>query len=186
MGCAGSTIGSYLVLNTLPFDSYAIAWDGRQLVYLAVYFLAPAVPFAFTGLAVGLLLAARPADANRTYAVNLLGSGVGCLLLLPALPILGAERTVILSAGLTLAAALVLSFSRSSPVRALMNVAALALVAVWLIQLPQTLVLRLSPYKGLYQAPGVEPGIPGNVPRAGWGSGEWGPPHADHRPARWE
>lgn len=152
MGCAGSTIGSYLVLNTLPFDSYAIAWDGRQLLYLAVFFLAPAVPFAFTGLAVGLLLAARPADANRTYAVNLLGSGVGCLLLLPALPILGGERTVILSAGLTLAAALVLTLSRSSPARALMSVAALAIVAVWLIQPPQALLLRLSPYKGLYQA----------------------------------
>ncbi len=81
LGCAGSIIGSYLVINWLPFDSYAIAWDGRQLGYLALYFLSLAVPFGFSGLAVGLALASRPERSNRAYGVNLLGSAAGCLLL---------------------------------------------------------------------------------------------------------
>jgi len=175
LGCAGSMIGSYLVINTLPFDSYAIAWDGRQLAYLALYFLSLAVPFGFSGLAVGLLLAARPAEANRTYAVNLAGSAVGCLLLLPSLPLLGGEGTVVFSAWLALAAAVVVGiggwkldaqgagnwrlevggWKSPSPVThypLLITLPALVLVTIWLIRPPAFLQLRLSPYKGLYQA----------------------------------
>jgi len=34
-----STVGAFLVLNYLPFDSFSIAWDRRQIGYLALYFL---------------------------------------------------------------------------------------------------------------------------------------------------
>ena len=40
-----ATVASYLVTNTLPFDSFAIAWDRRQVVYLVTYYLTLAVPF---------------------------------------------------------------------------------------------------------------------------------------------
>ena len=49
----GTAVGSYLVINTLPFDSFSIAWDRRQIIYLTLYFLAAAVPFLFSGLLVG-------------------------------------------------------------------------------------------------------------------------------------
>jgi len=48
-----STILAYLVINASPFDSFSIAWDSRQILYLAIYFLAAAVPFLFAGLLVG-------------------------------------------------------------------------------------------------------------------------------------
>jgi hypothetical protein len=48
-----TTLGAYLIINYLPFDSFSIAWDSRQLFYLAVYFLAAAFPFLFAGLVVG-------------------------------------------------------------------------------------------------------------------------------------
>jgi len=44
-------IGGYFVVNSIPFDSYRLSWEGRQLLYLAVYYLSLAVPFFFTGLA---------------------------------------------------------------------------------------------------------------------------------------
>jgi hypothetical protein len=50
---------SYLVVNFLPFDSYRVAWDRAQLLYFALYYLSLALPFFFSGLAVGGLLAAR-------------------------------------------------------------------------------------------------------------------------------
>src|SRR5688500_3894137 len=31
----GSALGAYLIINYLPFDSFSIAWDRRQIVYLA-------------------------------------------------------------------------------------------------------------------------------------------------------
>jgi len=48
-----TTLGAYLVINYLPFDSFSIAWDGRQVLFLAIYFLAAAIPFLFSGLLVG-------------------------------------------------------------------------------------------------------------------------------------
>src|SRR5512136_2636137 len=33
LGAACTTLGSLMLANWLPFDSFAIAWDGRQIVY---------------------------------------------------------------------------------------------------------------------------------------------------------
>jgi spermidine synthase len=162
LGCAASVVGSYIVINSLPFDSYAIAWDTRQLGYLTLYLLSLAVPFGFSGLAVGLLLAARPAEANRIYAVNLVGSSVGCLAILGALPLLGGEGTVVLSAWLALVSAAILfvpaavraafRYTRKHCLPAGLTGLALAMLSIWLVRLPPFLSLNLSPYKGLYQA----------------------------------
>ena len=48
-----TTLGAYLVINYLPFDSFSIAWDSRQLLYLAIYFMVIAIPFLFAGLVIG-------------------------------------------------------------------------------------------------------------------------------------
>ncbi|MCP4426513.1 MAG: hypothetical protein GY803_18625 [Chloroflexi bacterium] len=74
-----TTVGAYLVINYLPFDSFSIAWDGRQAWYLAGYFLAAAVPFLFAGLLVGgaLMDAGDAARSHRVYAANLMGSALG-------------------------------------------------------------------------------------------------------------
>ena len=72
----GLTItASYLLTNAIPFDSYSIAWDPRQAVYLLLQYLALAVPFALSGLVVSIPLAAAAERANRIYAANLAGSG---------------------------------------------------------------------------------------------------------------
>ena len=93
-----SIVGSYLIINTIPFDSYRIAWERRQLLYLAIYYLSLALPFFFSGLIVGALLAARPTKASTIYASNLVGSALGCLFAVMALPFLGGAGTVMLSA----------------------------------------------------------------------------------------
>ena len=75
-----SCLGSYLLVNSIPFDSYRVAWESRQLLYLAVYYLSLAVPFLFTGLALGAALSKMPSQAGKLYSFNMLGSGLGCLL----------------------------------------------------------------------------------------------------------
>jgi hypothetical protein len=42
-----SVPGGYLILNSVPFDSYSIAWDRRQVAYLAAYFASAGLPFLF-------------------------------------------------------------------------------------------------------------------------------------------
>jgi len=53
LGFALSTIGSYLAINYLPFDSFRIAWERVQLLYLTLYYLALVMPFFFSGLVIG-------------------------------------------------------------------------------------------------------------------------------------
>ena len=102
-----TTLSAYLVINYLPFDSFSIAWDTRQLFYLAVYFLAAAVPFFFAGLLVGgeLMAATQRQDnhddgrsSNQVYGANLIGSAAGALISLPVLAWVGGEGAVILAA----------------------------------------------------------------------------------------
>jgi hypothetical protein len=98
---AVTTVGAYLVINYVPFDSFSIAWDRRQILFLAIYFLAAAAPFVFSaGLAVGSeLMRAGPASrSHMIYGASLLGSAAGSLGSLVALALLGDAGTVLLAA----------------------------------------------------------------------------------------
>jgi spermidine synthase len=63
------------------------------------------LPFFFSGLAVGVMIARLPMGVGRTYAANLTGSAAGCLLALAAPGLLGGEGIVTLSACLAMLAA---------------------------------------------------------------------------------
>jgi hypothetical protein len=102
-----SVIIAYLIINYLPFDSFSIAWDSRQLLYLALYFLAATVPFLFSGLLVGgELMQSAASGSHRVYGANLFGSAVGTLASLPALAEFGGEGAVQLAALLGILSAL--------------------------------------------------------------------------------
>ncbi|MGC9333261.1 MAG: hypothetical protein ACP5JJ_03875, partial [Anaerolineae bacterium] len=165
---------AYLSLNYLPFDSYRIAWQRSQLLYLVLYYLALTIPFFCAGLVTGILLAAHAERSARVYAANLLGSAVGGLVPLVILPLVG-EGTVLAIAGLGFLAALlfrlpILVLQPSSSGRGpspsegsnptnrwvvdlpgliLLAICALLFVVAWMP--PAFFRLRLSPYKTLSQ-----------------------------------
>jgi hypothetical protein len=162
LACGASMLAAYGLVNALPFDSFSIAWDRKQVAILALHYLGLAAPFFFSGLATGMLLAAYPLDAERTYAANLTGSAAGCAAALAAPSYLGGEGVVILSSGLAALAGLA-----SRPGRAAALTAS-ALAGAALLGLgfrlaneapPSWLALRISPYKSLsyaLQYPGAE------------------------------
>jgi hypothetical protein len=147
---AAGVIGAYLSMNHLPFDSYRIAWERSQVLYLVLYYLSLTVPFFCAGLVVGLLLTAHAERADRLYAANLLGSAVGGLVPVVVLPLVG-EGTVLIIAALGLLAAMAFQSPVSKIYRTwLLSAACLLLVILpWLSLSP--FQLRLSPYKGLSQ-----------------------------------
>ncbi len=106
LATALSILGGYLLINRLPFDSFSMAWEPRQVWILALHYVTLASPFFFSGMAVGLLLAVYPHHPGKTYATNLLGAALGCLLALLAPSYLGGEGTVVLSSGMAALAAL--------------------------------------------------------------------------------
>lgn len=101
-----SFLAAYLLTNWLPFDSFSIAWDRRQVLILILHYIALAAPFFFSGMALGFLLAAAPQSAGTTYGVNLLGSAAGCVIALIVPPLLGGEGMVTLSVALAALAAI--------------------------------------------------------------------------------
>ena len=147
-----ATLGSFALANWLPFDSFAIAWDRRQIFYLALMYLALSTPFFFGAMAVGWLLSARPEDGPRIYAANLVGSAMGCLLALGALAWGGGEGAAIFCAWLAALAALACSLSCVRRRVGALNVGVVALLSVALFTRPAFLAIRLSPYKALSQS----------------------------------
>jgi hypothetical protein len=162
---AVTTLGAYVVINSLPFDSFAVAWDRRQLLYLAVYYVSLAVPFFFGGAVIGILLSARASRpsvaSHHIYAASLVGSGAGCLVALRGVDVLGGERTVALAALVAALGAVV--FAGGDPVenrrRPPGSVLAALALAPLVVFTPSFFELKLSPYKDLSAAlryPGAE------------------------------
>ena len=147
---AASIVGAYLSLNYLPFDSYRIAWERIQVLYLVLYYLILTAPFFCAGLVTGLLLTAHATRAARLYAANLLGSAMGGLVPLLALPLVG-EDTVLVIAALGLLAALIFQTPSSKLARKLFTLAGCCLLLTLACMPPALFQLRLSPYKGLSQ-----------------------------------
>ena len=156
LGTGVSILVAYLLTNLLPFDSFSIAWDRRQVGILVLHYLALATPFFFSGMAVGLLLDVYPKSAGGTYSVNLFGSALGCVFALLAPPFLGAEGTVTLSSGLASIGALV-SLKNGGGYRRGFEASAVLLLILVCLDLGlrfagylglHVMELRLSPYKG--------------------------------------
>ena len=143
-----SIIGSYLIINNLPFDSYRIAWEREQLAYLGLYYFSLTVPFFFAGLCTGLPLAVVPTQANRIYFFNLAGSGLGCLLVLGLLPLTGAPGTVIFTALLGLMASISFAYPLSR-IGSLASILGLGALLYQLFRPPAFLEVKMSPYKDL-------------------------------------
>ena len=168
-GFALTAIASYALTLYVPFDSFRIAHDWRQGAVLALHYVALATPFFCSGAAVASLLAARPDRANRTYAANLTGSAVGCLLAVGAPSLVGGQGTVLLSAALAGLSALTLQSQARRPTphasrltphalrftfhvsRFTQSLLVLILV-IAALHPPPFLSIRLSPYKSLSYA----------------------------------
>ena len=154
-GFALAALGSYVLTLYVPFDSFSIAHDWRQSLVLALHYIALATPFFCSGTAVGLLLAARPDEANRTYAANLTGSAAGCLLAVVAPSLMGGEGTVLFAAALGIIAALAFQYNVSRFTLYISHLAQLTFVLLLLLAAlhpPSFLEIRISPYKNLSYA----------------------------------
>ncbi len=157
-----TSLGAYLVINYLPFDSYSIAWDSRQLIFLALYFLVIAIPFLFSGLLAGgeLLELSRARStspgSHQVYGANLIGSAVGSLASLLILAAAGSVGTVlvVIISGAIAALLFILDSHATVTSNAYRRPTAGALLIivtglVLLVVRPNFLKQRLSPYKTL-------------------------------------
>ncbi len=133
-------------MNFLPFDSYSIAWDPKQVLILMLYFVAASLPFLFAGWTAGASLAEAGQEAHLPYAAVFIGSALGCPIALGSHALWGELGGVALATALGLLAAAVFS-TRALSRSVLVGLAAASLVLG--ATAPAGLDLRLSPYKPL-------------------------------------
>jgi len=117
LGYGITCLGAYLFINQVPFDSFSIAWDMRQVALLFLHYVVLAIPFFCSGAVLSLCFTMRQDATGKTYAYNLIGSAVGCLLALAIPNLLGGVGPVWLSGALAgIAAAAFLWIPRRSAV----------------------------------------------------------------------
>ncbi len=162
-GFVFSVMLAYAVVNFLPFDSYSIAWDRRQILFFVLYYLVLTLPFMITGLAIGSALVAGKEKSHLFYAANLLGSGAGALLAPVALWLAGVPGAVLASGILGLGVTLIAikqeeQFERNQTwsrriVISFISGGVIAFLALTTLnsQSRAPLGMTISPYKGLAQ-----------------------------------
>ncbi len=145
----------YAIVNWIPFDSYSIAWDRRQILFFGLYYLALTLPFLLAGLGIGAALASAGRSSNLVYGANLLGSAGGALIAPLALGVAGVPGAVLLSAliGMLAARSAAQKWTRWG-LHALLLAGLLFFAALGLLNLRGEAILgmTLSPYKGLSDA----------------------------------
>jgi hypothetical protein len=157
-GFAISVILAYLIVNLIPFDSYSIAWDSRQLVYFLLYYLSLTFPFIFVGLGIGGALAVFREQNHQVYASNLAGSAFGVLLAPLLMWFAGVPGAFLASIALGLSAAM--EWNRRPPTIAqqvnrtvIIGISVIFILLGWFnLNHTAPLGMTISPYKGLAQA----------------------------------
>ncbi|MCK4491876.1 MAG: hypothetical protein KAU03_04580 [Candidatus Altiarchaeales archaeon] len=90
---------SFLITQRIPFDPYRVTWDTNQLLYIGLYYTLLSTPFFLSGLCIGLVMVKMVERVDRIYFFNLLGSGLGALLIV-GLSLIYTGPAVIVSASL--------------------------------------------------------------------------------------
>lgn len=105
---------SYLLTNLIPFDSFQIAWDLKQAGIFFLHDLLLTSPFFFCGMLVSFLFTVQPETSHLTYAVNLAGAALGCILVLFTPQWLGEDGMVLLCSATAALAAVFVRPEKSS------------------------------------------------------------------------
>ncbi len=144
-----SAVLCFLLAQRLPFNPEEILWDWRQPLYLAQLYLLLAVPFFFAANAIALALSQHTRAIAQLYAADLLGAGLGSLLVIGLLFALFPQAALQAIGAIGLLAALVAA--RELCLSRRWQFAASAGIAVLLLLPASLLELQISPYKSLPQ-----------------------------------
>jgi hypothetical protein len=106
-------LASYWVMQKIPFEPFELLRDRRQLLFMPLYYVVAASPFFCSGLAIGLLLFRGRESAERLYAADLLGAGLGCAAIAAVMPVFGGSGSVVVAAAIGFVSASIFGFSQA-------------------------------------------------------------------------
>ena len=95
-------VACFILGQQVPFNALEVVWNPRQFIYLSVIYLVYFVPFFFAACCIGLAFTCRSSYISRIYFADLLGAGLGALLIIAALFFLSPQNALILLAALAI------------------------------------------------------------------------------------
>lgn len=145
-----SAPGCFWLVQLLPFNPAEIFWAPQQLLYLLIHYLLLALPFFFSATAIGLALYRYREHVSGIYAADLVGAGLGSLVIIGVLFLMSPEQALMVLALIAVVGGV--PFYLTAAKRNRWGLTASLGAAVLLLLLPadwQT--LQISPYKELPQ-----------------------------------
>lgn len=89
------TVVTAIALAVLVRMRVGLDFSGRTIALMGALYVMSALPFFAGGATITLAISRLAANINAVYAADLLGASAGCLLLMPALNLLGAPGAIV-------------------------------------------------------------------------------------------
>ncbi len=102
----GVSAAMLAIWSVIPVRYVGVPW-WNVAAKLALYFFSLFMPFFFGGVVVVMAFVRCEGRAGSVYFANMIGSGLGCWLTIAMLPLLGADRSMILALSLAGLSALI-------------------------------------------------------------------------------
>ena len=146
-----TSVGAFLLAQSLTFNVEELFWDAQQIFNLTLIFLLLALPFLFAASAICMtFMIFSDKQVSTVYAADLLGAGFGAVAILFVMYLLMPETMLSVVSLAGVAAALIAAWELKLPNRRFHIFVSLGL-AVALLLIAPGLSLSYSPYKGLAQ-----------------------------------
>ncbi len=148
LGFSISVFISYIAINYIPFDSFKIAWEAKQIFYLVTYYFFLLLPFFFGGSFIGYVLHTHE-KPGITYFYNLIGSALGSIAFIFIVELIGKTGVVIVASIIGVISTLLLLTKKYLKIFLSLSLVFIILIASTLIFYPEAFDIRMSPYKSL-------------------------------------
>ena len=146
-----SSIACFVAVQQLPFNALEILWDSSQWQRLLLSYLLLTLPFFFVANAIALTIMRFHQQVPLVYGIDLIGAGVGALLVMLLLLEFSPDKLLRILAIGGLVAGLFALHALSDRQKVLaVSILVLSMLAVFMTP-QQWLALRMSEYKGLSQ-----------------------------------
>jgi predicted membrane-bound spermidine synthase len=133
LGLALAMMLSYVVMNVVPFGFGNMYFaPAANLFYFTIWYLVLLIPFSLSGFIIATLLTVFKDQSNRLYGADLIGAGIGCLIVVPLFPRFGASGVYALCAVIPAVCAIIFTAGRTRR----LTIAALAAIVALVVYAP--------------------------------------------------
>ncbi|OQA20763.1 MAG: spermidine synthase [Actinobacteria bacterium ADurb.Bin346] len=139
---------SFVLINRIPFDSFRIMWEIKQVFYLLAYYFFLLLPFFFGGSFIGYVLQSNERP-GVIYFYNLIGSALGAIAFIIIMKPIGKTGVIVSTAAMGVAATLIILNKKYLKQFLTLCLSFLIVVALLYQFYPAIFEIRMSPYKSL-------------------------------------